>query len=334
MRPHGFPLLLLATALAATAADPKPVPRMQAIPQPRDEVSFQRDGEEIARFRFAQDQRRPFIFPIIGPGGRSLTRMGHPHDPITHSHHNSVWFSHQSVAGVNFWGDDGGRISHLRVLRFEDADDVAFCETENAWLDKDGKPVLHDRRRISVKPLAEREWLLLLDLQLEARTADVPIGESAFGMLGVRMAKTIGVIDGGGTIRNSEGGVDEAACFRKPARWMDYSGPIAKDEVRSKKDEVGAPKAQGATSNFVTEGIALFDHPQNPHHPVPFHCRNDGWMGASLTFGGALTVRKGEPMRLRYALYIHSGMPDPAKIETQWKAFADTPWLDFPEKKK
>jgi hypothetical protein len=299
--------------LSVHAADPKPVPRMQAVPQPRDEVSFQRDGEEIARFHFAQDQKRPFIFPIIGPSGRSLTRMGHPHDPVTHSHHNSVWFSHQFVGGTDFWSDNGGRISHVKVLRYEDADEVAFCETENGWLDKEGKPVLHDRRRVSVKPLAAKEWLLLLDLQLEARTADVPLAESAFGMLGVRMAKTIGVADGGGTIRNSEGGVDEVGCFRKPARWMDYSGPIT------------------ATA---TEGITLLDHPQNPNHPVPFHCRNDGWMGASLTFGGALTVKNGEPMRLRYALYIHSGIADLEKIDAQWKAFAATPWVDFPEKKK
>ena len=39
-------------------------------------------------------------------------------------------------------------------------------------------------------------------------------------------------------------------------------------------------------------------------------------------------------MRLRYALYIHAGMPAPTKIEEQWKAFAATPWMDFPEKKK
>ena len=109
MRPARILSAVIAITSASFAAEPKPVPRMQAVPLPRDEVSFQRDGEEIARFRFAQDQRRPFIFPIIGPSGRSLTRMGHPHDPITHSHHNSVWFSHQFVGGVNFWGDDGGR---------------------------------------------------------------------------------------------------------------------------------------------------------------------------------------------------------------------------------
>ena len=46
-------------------------------------------------------------------------------------------------------------------------------------------------------------------------------------MIGVRMAKTIGVLDGGGRIRNSEGGVDEKGTFWKRARWVDYSGQIA-----------------------------------------------------------------------------------------------------------
>ena len=67
MRFHQVLPVVLALATVAFAAEPKPVPRMQAVPLPRDEVSFQRDGGEIARFHFAQDQRRPFVFPVIGP---------------------------------------------------------------------------------------------------------------------------------------------------------------------------------------------------------------------------------------------------------------------------
>src|SRR3989442_12790053 len=100
---------------------PKPVPVMQAIPLAHDEVSFQRDGVEIARYVFGHDLNRPFVFPVIGPSGRSLTRMGHPHDPETHSHHNSVWISHRDVNGLNFWEDRGkARIVHKRIERLDD----------------------------------------------------------------------------------------------------------------------------------------------------------------------------------------------------------------------
>src|SRR5207245_1545335 len=112
----------------------KPVPVMQAIPLPHDEVSFQRDGVEIARYVFGRELNRPFVFPVIGPSGRSLTRMGHPGDPETHSHHNSVWISHRDVNGFNFWEDRGKvGIVQKRVLRFDDGDQSASVWTENAW---------------------------------------------------------------------------------------------------------------------------------------------------------------------------------------------------------
>ena len=84
------------------ARQPKPVPLMQAIPLPYDQVSLQHQGVEMMRFHFANTLRRPFVFPIQGPSGRSLTRMGHPHDPVGHSHHNSFWVSHYRVNGFDF----------------------------------------------------------------------------------------------------------------------------------------------------------------------------------------------------------------------------------------
>ncbi len=314
---HGI-ICLIACAAAAVAADPvlpkaKPVPRTQAVPQAHDQVSFQRDGVEIARYHYGNDLNRPFIFPVIGPSGRSLTRMGHPRDPQGHSHHNSVWISHQFVNGTNFWGDtSGARIVHVRTLRMDDSDESAFLETENAWRDKDGKTLLAELRRTTFRELEAGERLLVIEMQLEACGAEVRLDESAFGMLAVRMAKTIGVHDGGGTIRNSEGGVDEGGCFRKPARWCDYSGPITATAI---------------------EGITLMDHPMNANHPVPFHVRNDGWMGASLTFPGAVTIKPGEPLRLRYALFVHAGLPSSDVLEKRWREFAATTFTEFPTKR-
>src|SRR5688500_2201321 len=113
---------------------PKPVPLMQAVPQPYGQVSLQRDGKEIARYHFGPGLRRPFVFPVVGPAGRSLTRMGHPHDPESHSHHNSVWVSHNDVDGVSFWDDRArGRIVHRRVEKFDDRDDAASVTTVSEW---------------------------------------------------------------------------------------------------------------------------------------------------------------------------------------------------------
>jgi hypothetical protein len=296
-------------------AQPKPVPTAQTIPLPNNQVSFQRDGHEIARFHFGPDNRRPFVFPMIGPSGRSLTRMGHPHDPIGHSHHNSVFICHHDVAGVGFWNDQTkGRIVHKRTEKLTDGDTEAGVVSVHEWIDeKTGKSLLFERRQTLVQLLDKQEWLLVLDVHLDAKE-DLTLGKTPFGMIGVRMAKTIGVHDGGGTIRNSEGGVNEKEIFWKPAKWVDYSGPIA-------------PK--------ITEGITLFDHPANPNHPSVWHVRDDGWMGASLTFNGERKLTPKQTLKLRYGLYVHAGQPGVDELDRRWSEFAKSPIPDLtPVKKK
>ena len=289
---------------ALFAAGPKPVPRLQAVPQPYDQVSFQRDGQEVVRYHFGRDLRRPFVFPIVGPSGRSLTRMGHPRDPESHSHHNSVWVSHHDVNGVSFWDDRAkGKIVHQRVEKLEDeGGGVAAVVATNHWVNEaDGKVLLRERCRTEARLLDGNEWLLVIDVQLEPASGAVTLGKTPFGLVGVRMAKTIGVNDGGGEIRNSEGGVNETQVLWKRAKWVDYSGPITDGAV---------------------EGVTLMDHPSNPNHPTFFHVRNDGWMGASLTYDAPRTIEPDKPLVLRYGLYVHGGKPAAADLQRRWEDFA------------
>lgn len=309
-----FLALLLFGLSLPTKTSAADVPLMQAVPQPYDQISFQRDGEEIARYYFGADLHRPFVFPIIGPSGRSLTRIGHPHDPVGHSHHNSVWITHNDVNGQSFWTDrKSGTIVHQRIEELNDSNNEAAVTALNHWVGTNGEVMIIETRRTSVVPLPKKEWMLLLDLRLEAKGKDVVLGKTPFGPIGVRMAKTIGVNDGGGTIRNSEGGVNEKEVFWKPAKWVDYSGPI---------------------TSKAEEGITLLDHPINPGHPSVFHVRNDGWMGASLTFSNALTIPVGKPLRLRYGLYVHGGVPSLKKLDDRWNEFSALPLPDLEPKKK
>lgn len=312
-----FAATLASVALTADIALPtgKVVPLTQAIPLPHHEVSLQRQGSELARFHYEPDGLRPFVYPVIGPSGRSLTRMGHPHDPVTHSHHNSVWISHNDVNGVSFWDDRGkGGIVVQRAEQFEDGENEAAVLTVAQWR-AEGIALLNERRRTAIHLLPNNEWMLSIDLQLEpAGTNEITFGKTPFGLVGVRMAKTIGVHDGGGTIRNSEGGVNEKGVLWKPARWVDYSGPI---------------------TSTAREGITLMDHPSNPNHPTIFHVRDDGWMGTSLTYTNARVLKPGAPLRLRYGLYVHAGVPDTATIQREWDEFAKVPLpaLEAPRKR-
>jgi hypothetical protein len=284
----------------------RPVPRMQVLPLPGDKASVAVSGRQLSRYYFGHELRRPFLYPLVGPSGWSLTRMGHPRDPNSHSHHNSLWVSHHDVGGVAFWNDSKtstGRIVHQKVIRYEDADDEALIEVQNAWIDEasQGKVLLDEQRAMRFRPQANGQWLLVLDITLSAPKEPVTLGKTNFGLVGVRMAKTIGVHDGGGMIRNSAGAINEPQVHEKAARWVDYSGPIA-------------PEAR--------EGITLLDHPQNPNHPTVFHVRDDGWMGAALTFAAPRTIQPGQPLKLRYGLWVHAGVPAPAQIDEQFAEFA------------
>jgi hypothetical protein len=305
-------LLAASTSAQVPLPDARPVPKMQVLPLPADQASIAREGNEISRYHFAAGQKRPFLYPIAGPSGRSLTRMGHPHDPVGHSHHNSVWVSHHDVQGVDFWGDRGaGRIVHRSVERYGDADDAAEIAVVNAWQDDAGKTLLEERRRMIFHPRPGNEWLLVLQIDLAAAGSPVTLGKTPFGLVGVRMAKTIGVRDGGGTIRNSEGERDEAGVFWKRARWVDYSGPI---------------------TPHAAEGVTLMDHPANPNHPTFFHVRNDGWMGASLTHDEPRTIEPGTPLRVRYGLYVHAGVPTAQALQRQFAEFAELKIAELPAK--
>ena len=282
----------------------KPIPRMQAVPLPYYQVSFQRDEKEVARYYFDPRFNRPFIFPVNGPSGRTLTRMGHPGAPDSHSHHNSIWVACSKVNGIDFWSDvpgpNHGRIIHQRTVKLEDGDNRAGAITQADWTTDGGVVLLHETRGTWVYGLPNNEWLLIVDLRLDPAVESVTFDRAAFGPMSVRVAKSISVQFGGGRLRNSEGGEGEAEIFRKLARWVDYSGLIAPG---------------------IVEGLTVMDHPLNPHYPSPFHVRADGWMGAMLSMKESTVVNRGELLHLRYGVYVHAGLPSAGALDTRWKEF-------------
>lgn len=305
----------------------KPVPDVEVLPQPYAQASFEHQGRELTRYHFGPELRRPFWYPITGPGGRSLTRMNMPYDPgksmtrdrqptdpakpedpLGHSHQTSVWICHKDVNGFDFWRDGGpiaGQILHQTEregLEYDEVDGTATLLTRNFWNDPKGSTLMIDRRMATVFTGVNGSWWMIIDLQLEAPTGKpVTLGKTTFGMLGIRMSKTVSVREGGGRILNSNGDLNEKGVFRKQARWVDYSGPVTRDECG---------------------GITLMDHPQNPNHPAIFHVRDNGWLGVTLTPDAPRVIEPGKPLRLRYALWVHNGVPGALTVDQQWQTFS------------
>jgi hypothetical protein len=313
----GWPLAILFLFTSAAVAQlpaTKPVPRMQAVPMPHHITSLQLDGRELTACHFDPQDMRPFWYPVRTSCALSLTRMGHPHDPLTHGHHNSIWIAHNLLNDIDFWSDQAkkqGRIVTVEVSRegYEDSDEFTSMRMVNHWINEADKAVqLFEVRRTEVRPLeGAKSWLMILDLEFSPpKGKAATFGATGFGLVAVRMARSIGVSDGSGRILNSEGQINEQQMFRKPARWCDYSGRITND-----------------TDGFG--GITLMNHPMNPHNPTAFHVRNDGWMGCCLSLDSAVEVREEKKLRVRYALWVHDGVATQEQSEAKWKAFTALP---------
>ncbi len=292
----------------------RPIPRVQTVPLPHHVTSFQLDGRELTACHFDPADRRVFWYPLRAAGEASLTRMGHPHDPMTHSHHNSVWIAHANVDGVDFWSDHGknlGRIRNSQIPRnaYDDGDRSASMVMINHWIrESDSSILMVETRRTELMPLdGEKSWLMIVDLDVRTPNAQsTRLAPSPFGMIAVRMAKSIGVHDGAGRILNSDGAVNEQEVFRKPAKWCDYSG-----------------RYSNATEGFG--GVTLMNHSINPNHPCPFHVRDDGWMGACVNLNESIDVSAEKPLRLRYALWVHERVKNIEDCDKVWQLFHDLP---------
>lgn len=306
-------------AQEAPTLQTKVVPRVQVIPHQDQSASFLIEGREVTKLHFGPEHRRIFLYPVYAGRDISLTRIGHPHDPWGHSHHNSVWMSHFQVEGVDFWGDRGPKVGRIEVASlpreaFQDSDQSASATLHLQWRSETDRVVLlKETRKVSVHPLPNaNSWLLVVDSLFTApKDSPATLGATPFGMAAVRMAKSIGVHDGGGRILNSEGQRNEKEVFRKPASWVDYSGRITNE-----------------ATGFG--GITLLNHPKNPSHPTPFHVRDDGWMGACLNMDSEIVVSADKPLKLRYGYWVHDGIPVKPAIEMTANSFFALPESELP----
>jgi len=304
-------------AANGTATAVKEFPRMQIRPQwPLDgklrildgatHVTTLHVGPSARDQDASRGRRRPFLYPVNGADGVSLTEMGKPHDPTgSHAHHNSLWIAHAAVGGHDFWSERGGRIVHDD--RFELLEDgPVYCRAVQKlrWIHQ-GQDQLHETRTLTVYRADGDDRLLDFELSFQPPGKEsVELGQTPFGFLAVRVAPSMTVFDGGGQIVNSAGKLNERGAHQQRARWIDLSGPVTE-------------RHHG--------GVALLDHPDNPNHPTHWHCRDDGWAGASLTFAGPLKIKSGKPLELRYRVVLHRGDARAARIDERFAAFAAQP---------
>lgn len=254
----------------------------------------------FTEYRYAEDQKFPYFFPLIGPrSGVGVTTVGQTNYP----HHSSLWFGCDRVNGGNFWqgGLEAGRIASKAVRLVRDTGGEVAFEQDCAWVRPDAPSPFKDHRRIAVRsPSADRREI---DFEIALTALErVRIEKTNHSLFSARMAPELSVW-GGGLLRNAEGLETEKGTFGKPSPWMDGRGTRAR----------------------IIEGLAILAHPSNPGFPPPWFTRDYGFFSPTPMFWPAKEATefaKGETLRLRYRVIVHADAPSPESLQAEFDRWA------------
>lgn len=290
-----------------------------------DRLRVEIDGNLFTEYYF-KGVPKPFLYPIIGPGGAAMTR-NYPMKSVAgeaqdHPHHRSLFYGHGTVNGVDFWaeGPKSGKTIHDEFLEVKGGETTGIIRSRNRLVNVDNKVIGTDERTIRIHQTPQGP-MIDLEITHHASQGDLVFQDTKEGTLAIRVAETMvhraGVSKKNpnprayhGKIVNSEG-VRDGATWGKRAKWVDYYGPV----------------------EGKTVGIAIFDHPKNPRHPTWWHVRDYGLFAAN-PFGvhdferlenpaaGDLKIAAGKSVTFRYRLFFHTGDEKAAKVSERYDEYA------------
>ena len=302
MRPGVFLVLLAAAACSSS--------ELRFVPSAVG-VSVHAPDGLIAEYRI-DGQRGPVLWPLCAVGGEALTRAfpfaeveGERRD---HRHHESCWFAHGAVNGVDFWAGDGSIVAIGKPQIDAAKGEIA---QRSEWRDGAGEVICQDRRTWRFH--RGEGWRAVDVTVVVTRAAgELKFGDTKEGTMALRLRNEFCLAGPGaaGSITNSEG-VTGKSAWGKPARWVAYSAKLAS----------------------VPHTVAMFDAPGHHGHPTHWHARDYGLFAAN-PFGlhdfteapagtGDLVVAAGGALRLRYRIWLCTGACDAAAIEAAWQKFRD-----------
>ena len=316
--------IMLGTAAARAEQPPQPSSALSSevtVTQLDGRLRVTIGGELFAEYVY-QGYSRPIVYPIIGPHGIGMTRNwpmkedvpGESHD---HVHQKAMFLAHGWVNGANFFAESpgSGKIVHDKLLKIESGQQRGLIQTANKWVADDGVIVCTDTRTLTFHAVPGGraiDW----EITLHASHGEVKFGDDKHGLMAIRTHPNLrldndpkrGVTTANGQTVNSEG-VRGKDVFGKRADWIDYWGNI--DER--------------------TVGIAIFDHPANPHHPTWWMARGYGYVAADPfgghTIGGEppgtgdLTIPASQSATFRYRYVFHEGTPEEARIAELYQRY-------------
>ena len=301
------PFLPAGEALPLTLEACACVPQMTCEKAAAGAALFMRGGK-FTEYYTGQDLAKPYLGPLFEAYGGQMTRLDF--ETREHPHHRSLWIS-QEANGIDFWNEPAGVHGFVRSQGIENIVNggayTAFT-ADNLWTSHGGDPVMTEATRYTLYNTPREAALLDVDITFTASFGDVVLNATKeAGPLAVRMAPSLSVSGGTGTMRSGTGGVNEPEIWMHRAPWLDYSGTIDTHSC----------------------GVAILDYPGNFGFPTHWHARNGGLMaGNNFLRLGDMNLKAGESVSWNYRIVIHNGDAKDADIQGKFADFAFPPVVE------
>lgn len=238
---------------------------------------------------------RPYLCNVYAPGGIQVTRNHPPRKGVDTTDHRSlhpgIWMAFGDLSGADNWRNRDHVLHDGFVEKPTGGPGRGTFAVRNLYL-KGNDPTKALCREVCRLTLLVRPsgYLLFWDSTFQPMAENVAFGDQEEMGLGVRVASPI-MVRRGGRILNSNDQVNEKQAWGRTADWCDYSGRVGDRWV----------------------GVTLMCDPAN-FRPSWFHARDYGLLLAN-PFGrkafrkgdeSRVVVTRDKPLRLRYAVLIHS----------------------------
>jgi len=274
-----------------------------AIDQEATMLAITINGQPFATYHFGEDQPKPFMLPVHTASGTVLNRALDDASDADHPHHKGMWNAIDEVNEIKFWAEKG-IIRNVGVKTLNTDGDFATFQAVNEWRHPEtGVPQLTETAIITVHP----SRLLVYDMRLTASHVDVTFEDTKEGLFGFRVAPSMKEKNGGHVVA-SDGTETTKECWGKAYNWIDYYGNV----------------------DGKTVGVAIMDHPKN-FRPSRYHVRDYGLFSISPFGEKSYTnganqaaphhLKKGDTLRIRYAMYFHDGDTKTANVAGAWDQF-------------
>jgi hypothetical protein len=241
--------------------------------------------------------RSSYFHPVYGLDGEVLT----DDFPKDHENHRGLHWAWPHIMiddqEVDLWSLRDIRHEFQRWLTQETNSNSAVLGVENGWFVGD-KRVMREQVKATVYPASAQGRFIDLELTLTPEGRPISLwgaeGKS-YGGLTLRFgprSKTIVTVPSG---RSSE----DLLITR--LSWADLSGDLAgKDNL---------------------SGAAVFVHPKHPDYPPTWMTREYGLLAVGWPGITPQSLPAGKTVSLRYTIWIHRGVPEPAEIQKAYDGY-------------